>query len=82
MTDVSASHPAALLSLPALGALFLRRRALWAVVLLVDELVGDGSRLRRSRVRDLVAPVKRIEPDEDHLASRTVGRACAATCAS
>jgi hypothetical protein len=75
VADASATHGVALISLPALGAVQLRRRARDAVVRLVDGLVGESLELggrdgaaRRQRVgrrlADLARTEKRVEPDD------------------
>jgi hypothetical protein len=75
VADASATHGVALICLPALGAVQLRRRARDAVVRLVDGLVGESLELggrdgaaRRQRVgrrlADLAHTEKRVEPDD------------------
>lgn len=83
VADASATHGVGLVSLPALGAVGLRRRARDAVVRLVDGLVGEtleldrhGAAERRHRVRrrlaDLSAPARRVEPEDDDVDLRFV----------
>lgn len=61
VADASATHGAALISLPALGAVQTRRRARDAVIRLVDGLVGESLELgergprRRARVSHRIA---------------------------
>lgn len=83
VADASATHGVAVISLPALGAVQMRRRARDAVVRLVDGLVGeslelggrDGAR-RRQRVRQTLAQIARaeraVEPDDDDVDIRLV----------
>jgi hypothetical protein len=75
VADASATHGAALISLPALGAVQTRRRALDAVTRLVDGLAGESLELgergprRRARVShriaSLAAPIRAVEPPDD-----------------
>jgi hypothetical protein len=76
VADASATHGVALISLPALGAVQLRRRARDAVVRLVDGLMGeaaergagDGAERRRRvgrRLTELAAPARPVVPDDD-----------------
>jgi len=76
VADASATHGVAVISLPALGAVQLRRRAREAIVRLVDGLVGESLELgrrgvagRRRRVRERLAEVARaeraVEPDDE-----------------
>jgi hypothetical protein len=76
VADASATHGAGVLSLPALGAIQLRRRARDALVRLVVALLGEGPdgwerngsgrrpRMAR-RIAEIVAPVRPVEPDDD-----------------
>jgi hypothetical protein len=68
VADASATHGVALISLPAFGAVQMRRRARDAVVRLVDGLVGESLELgerqgvrRRQRVRRRLAELARAE---------------------
>jgi hypothetical protein len=83
VADASAMHGVALVSLPALGVVGLRRRAADAVVRLVDGLtgesleegVGDGPARRETvgrRLRELVTPVRPVESEEDDVDLRFV----------
>jgi hypothetical protein len=88
VADASATHGVAIVSLPALGPLGLRRRAGDVVVRLVEGLVGEGSetaggerggerqlaRRRRiaRRLAELAAPVRRVVPDDDEIDVRFV----------
>jgi hypothetical protein len=82
VADASATHGVALISLPALGAVQTRRRALDAVVRLVDGLVGESLELgergarRRARVghriASLAAPIRAVEPADDDVDLRFV----------
>jgi uncharacterized membrane protein len=76
VADASATHGAGVLSLPALGAIQLRRRARDALVRLVIGLLGEGPdgwerngsgrRLRIARrIAEIVAPVRPVEPSDD-----------------
>ncbi len=76
VADASATHGVAVVSLPALGAVQMRRRARDAVVRLVDGLVGESLELggreggdRRRRVRRRLHEIARAErtlrPDDD-----------------
>ena len=79
----SATHRVALVSLPALGALHIRRRARESIVRLVDGLVGESLELgsgdgpaRRERVarrlKEMAAPVRRERPDDEDVDLRFV----------
>jgi hypothetical protein len=83
VAHASATHRVALLSLPALGALHLHRRALESIVRLVDGLLGENLDLdarhgpaRRARVADRLkemgAAVRRELPDDDDVDLRFV----------
>jgi hypothetical protein len=82
VADASATHGAALISLPALGAVQTRRRARDAVIRLVDGLVGESLELgergprRRARVSHriaaLAAPIRAVEPRDDDVDLRFV----------
>jgi hypothetical protein len=83
VADASATHGVALISLPALGARQLRRRAVDAVVRLVDGLLGESlhegegpsdERRRRigRRLAELAAPARAVEPDDDDVDVRYV----------
>jgi hypothetical protein len=82
VADASATHGVALISLPALGAVQTRRRALDAVVRLVDGLTGESLELgergprRRARVghriASLAAPIRAVEPPDDGVDLRFV----------
>jgi hypothetical protein len=71
----SAAHGVALVCLPALGPLQIRRRAQEAILRLVDGLVGEsleldragGERRRRvgRRLAELAAPIRRIAGEDD-----------------
>jgi len=77
VADASATHGVALVSLPALGAVQLRRRASDAVVRLVDGLLGEatagngaaaaGRRRRRitGRLAELASPARAVRSDDD-----------------
>jgi uncharacterized membrane protein len=76
VADASAMHGVGLLSLPALGALQLHRRARDAVLRLVDGLMGESLELSRHdsverrrrvgrRLAELAAPERRVVPDDD-----------------
>jgi hypothetical protein len=74
VADASAMHGVALVSLPALGAVALRRRTRDAVVRLVDGLMGESLEHehdpdRRARVgrrlAELARPVRAVRPDDD-----------------
>jgi hypothetical protein len=74
VADASATHGVGVVSLPALGAVHLRRRAGDAMVRLVDGLMGErmlerdeAGRRRRvgRRLVELAAPVRRVVPDGD-----------------
>ncbi len=75
VADASAIHGAGVLSLPALGAIQLRRRAHDALVRLVVGLLGEGPdgwerngsgrRMRIARrIAEIVAPVRPVEPED------------------
>jgi hypothetical protein len=83
VADASATHGVAVISLPALGAVQMRRRARDAVVRLVDGLVGESLELggreggeRRQRVRRRLHEIARAErtlrPDDDDVDVRLV----------
>ena len=83
VADASATHGVAVVSLPALGAVQMRRRARDAVVRLVDGLVGESLELggreggeRRRRVRRRLHEIARAErtlhPDDDGVDVRLV----------
>ncbi len=83
VADASATHGVALISLPALGAMRMRRRARDAVIRLVDGLVGEsletghgvaGRRVRVGRrLAELAAPIRAVEaPDVDDVDLRFV----------
>jgi len=83
VADASATHGVAVISLPALGAVQMRRRARDAVVRLVDGLVGESLELggreggeRRERVRRRLHEIARAErtmhPDDDNVDVRLV----------
>jgi hypothetical protein len=83
VADASATHGVAVVSLPALGAVQMRRRARDAVVRLVDGLVGESLELggreggkRRERVRRRLHEIARAErtlrPDDDDVELRLV----------
>ncbi len=83
VADASATHGVAVVSLPALGAVQMRRRARDAVVRLVDGLVGESLELgkreggeRRRRVRRRLHEIARAErtvhPDDDNIDVRLV----------
>ncbi|MEA2142388.1 MAG: hypothetical protein QOI64_818 [Solirubrobacteraceae bacterium] len=82
VADASAMHGVAVLSLPALGAVQLRRRARDAVVRLVDGLMSESLELgrapggRRSRVgrrlRELAASTRTVRPGEPDVDVRFV----------
>jgi hypothetical protein len=80
IADASAQHGVGLVSLPALGAVSLQRRAREAIVSLVDALTGerparDGGRdghaasARRRRIvrrlQELASPVRVVEPEDE-----------------
>jgi uncharacterized membrane protein len=76
VADASATHGVALVCLPALGAVQMRRRAREAVLRLVDGLLGEGlegtgahavERRRRigRRLAELAAPARAILADDD-----------------
>ncbi|HST33314.1 MAG TPA: hypothetical protein VLJ80_07310 [Solirubrobacteraceae bacterium] len=83
VADASATHGVAVVSLPALGAVQMRRRARDAVVRLVDGLVGESLELggreggeQRRRVRRRLQEIARAErtlrPDDDDVDVRLV----------
>jgi chromate transport protein ChrA len=84
VADVSATHGIGLISLPALGAVQVRRRARDAVARLVEGLLAEslelgapraGSARRRRmtrRLADLAAPVRAVLPDDDQIDLRYV----------
>lgn len=82
VADASATHGVAVLSLPALGAVQLRRRACDAVVRLVDGLMSESLELgqasggRRSRVGrrlgELAASTRTVRPGEPDVDVRFV----------
>jgi hypothetical protein len=82
VADASATHGVALVSLPALGAVQLRRRARDAIVRLVAGLMGEslraGERSSESRARlrgrlgELARSVRRVTPDDDDVDIRFV----------
>lgn len=83
VADASATHGVAVISLPALGAVQIRRRARDAVVRLVDGLVGESLELggreggeRRRRVRRRLHEIARAErtvhPDDAGIDVRLV----------
>jgi uncharacterized membrane protein len=83
VADASATHGVAVISLPALGAVQMRRRARDAIVRLVDGLVGESLELgrrerpaRRRRVRRRLAELARaeraVEPDDEDVDVRLV----------
>jgi hypothetical protein len=85
VADASATHGVALVSLPALGALHLRRRAGEAIAELLGGLVGvrmggapdaEEQRARRRhagrRLTELAAPVRRVVPEDDDVDLRYV----------
>jgi hypothetical protein len=83
VADASATHGVAVVSLPALGAVQIRRRARDAVVRLVDGLVGESLELggregddRRRRVRRRLQEIARAErtlrPDDGDVDVRLV----------
>jgi hypothetical protein len=83
VADASASHGVAVISLPALGAMQMRRRARDAIVRLVDGLMGERLELdghadagRRRRVARRLAELTRVqrpvEPDDDGVDVRLV----------
>lgn len=86
VADASATHGVAVISLPALGAVQLRRRVLDAVVRLVDGLMGESLELgrresagRRQRVgrrlAEMVRTERRVEPDDEGIDIRVVAAA-------
>jgi hypothetical protein len=82
VADASATHGVGLVSLPALGAVQLRRRASDAVVRLVDGLLGEGveasgrdagHRIRVGRrLAEIAARERRVVPEEDDVDVRFV----------
>jgi hypothetical protein len=83
VADVSATHGVALLSLPALGVVQLRRRARDAVTRMVDGLLGEsleldgcggaGRRLRVGRrLSRIAAPVRPVVPEDEGVDLRFV----------
>jgi uncharacterized membrane protein len=83
VADASATHRVAVVSLPALGAVHMHRRARDAVVRLVDGLVGESLELgsrdhsqRRHRVRRRLSEIARSEravrPEDDDVDVRLV----------
>jgi hypothetical protein len=84
VADVSATHGIGLISLPALGAVQVRRRAREAVARLVDGLLAENletvaprtaaARRRRvtRRLADLAAPVRAVLADDDQIDLRYV----------
>jgi hypothetical protein len=83
VADASAVLGVGLISLPALGAMGLRRRAGRAITRLVDGLTGetdddgaDHGPARRARVagrlRELATPVQPVRPDDDDIDLRFV----------
>ena len=86
VADASATHGVAVISLPALGAVQLRRRVRDAVVRLVDGLMGESLELgrregaaRRQRVgrrlAELVGTERRLEPEDEGIDVRVVAAA-------
>jgi hypothetical protein len=83
VADVSATHGVGLISLPALGAVQLRRRTRDAVARLLDGLLAeslgrdrdDGAARRRRvgrRLADLAAPVRAVLPEDEQIDLRYV----------
>jgi hypothetical protein len=82
VADVSATHGVGLISLPALGAVQRRRRARDAVTRLVLGMLGESVAMEgrgaadrhrvRSRLAELVAPVRTVEPEDDDIDLRFV----------
>jgi hypothetical protein len=87
VADVSATHRVAVISLPALGAVQMRRRARDAILRLVDGLMGEDLDLdldldrrrdaeRRVRVGrrlvDLARAERRVVPDDEDIDARLV----------
>jgi fumarate reductase subunit D len=83
VAHASGTHRVAILSLPALGALNVRRRARESIVRLVDGLLGESLELRAAeesqrrlrvgrRLRELAAPVRRELPDDEDVDLRFV----------
>jgi uncharacterized membrane protein len=82
VADASATHGVGLVSLPALGAVQLRRRASDAVVRLVDGLLGEGvapsgrdagHRVRVGRrLAEIAARERRVVPEDDDIDLRFV----------
>jgi len=83
VADASATHGVALASLPALGAVQLRRRARDAIVRLVDGLMGEslevgrreverGRRRVGRRLAELARAERRVEPDDEGIDVRLV----------
>jgi hypothetical protein len=82
VADASATHGVGLVSLPALGAVQLRRRASDAVVRLVDGLLGEGlapsgrdagHRVRVGRrLAEIAARERRVVPEDDDIDVRFV----------
>src|SRR3954465_13821109 len=81
VADASATHGVGLVSLPALGAVQLRRRASDAVVRLVDGLLGEGEPSGRDaghririgrRLAEIAARERRVVPEDDDIDLRFV----------
>ena len=83
VADASATHGVALVALPALGAIQLRRRARDAIARLVDGLMGEslevgrreaerGRRRVRRRLAELARAERRLEPDDEGVDMRMV----------
>ncbi len=83
VADASATHGVALVPLPALGAVQLRRRTRDAIARLVDGLMGEslevgrreaerGRRRVGRRLAELARAERRVEPDEDDVDMRLV----------
>jgi hypothetical protein len=79
VADASATHGVALVSLPALGAVHLRRRARDAIMRLVDGLMGeshapDGNARRRvaRRLAELARAERHVVPDDEGVDLRLV----------
>jgi hypothetical protein len=83
VADASATHGVALVTLPALGAVQLRRRARDGIVRLVDGLMGEslevgrreaehGRRRVGRRLAELARAERRVEPDDDGVDMRLV----------
>jgi hypothetical protein len=83
VADASATHGVAVISLPALGAVQMRRRARDAVVRLVDGLVGEslelggregGERRRRvgRRLHEIARAERTLHPDDENVDIRLV----------